>query len=161
MSIFTRAWKWLKRAVSNGEQKVIPIAIAVTEGVKTALESGVPDFIAKFVETIFPQVHGLPEQLLKVIKDNIVKVLAAELAIKAIEGTPTPEQIQEFEAAVLNAFGLHDKKSKLYTEMAVQIAQDVDAFIKGGNQDRTFAEWVRFIEDEYQKMKNIDAAENN
>ena len=160
MSIFTRAWKWLKHALSNGEQKVIPIAIAITEGIKTALESGVPDFVAKFVETIFPQVHGLPEELLQVVKDNIVKVLSAELDIKALEGTPTQDQIQEFENAVLNAFGLHDKKSKLYTEMAVQIATDVDAFIKGGNQDRSFAEWVKFIEDEYQSMKNLEAQNN-
>lgn len=157
MSIFTRAWKWLKHALSNGEQKVIPIAIAVTEGVKAALESGVPDFVAKFVETIFPQVHNLPDELLSIVKNNIVKILAAELAIKALEGTPTPEQIQEFEAAVLTAFGLHDQKSKLYTEMAVQIARDVDAFIGGGNIDRTFAQWVTFIEDEYQKMKQLES----
>jgi hypothetical protein len=157
MSIFTRAWKWLKHALADGEQKVLPIAIAVTEGIKTALESGVPDFVANFVETIFPQVHGLPDQLLKVIKDNIMKVLAAELAIKALEGTPTDEEIKAFELAVLDAFGLHDKKSKLYTEMAVQIATDVDAFIKGGNEDRSFADWVKFIEDEYQALKSMEA----
>lgn len=160
MSIFTRAWKWLKHAVSQGEQKVIPIAIAITEGVKTALDSGVPDFIAKFVETIFPQVHNLPDELLSVIKENIVKVLSAELAIQALQGTPTPEQIQEFEAAVLNAFGLHDKKSKLYMEMAVQIAQDVDAFTKGGTVNNTFAQWVIEIEQEYQKMKQLETDSN-
>lgn len=161
MSIFNRAWKWLKHALLNGEKKVIPIAIAVTEGIKTALDSGVLDFIGKFAETIFPQVHGLPEDLLKIIKENIIKILAAELAIKALEGIPTSDQIKEFESTVLNAFGLHDKKSKLYTEMAVQIAQDVDAFIYGGDKERTFAQWVDLIEKEYQKMKDLEIAENN
>lgn len=156
MSIFTRAWKWLKHALANGEQKVIPIAIAVTEGIKTALESGVPDFIAKFVETIFPQVHGLPDDLLKIMKENITKVLAAELAVKGLDGTPTPEQIQDFENKILEAFGLHDDKSKLYTEVAVRIAKDVDAFIQGGNQDRTFGQWVTFIEKEYVSIKALD-----
>jgi hypothetical protein len=157
MSIFTRAWKWLKHALADGEQKVLPIAIAVTEGIKTALESGVPDFVANMVETLFPQVHNLPDQLLKVIKENIVKVLAAELAIKALEGTPTDEEIKDFEAAVLNAFGLHDKKSKLYTELAVQLAQDIDTFTEGGNKDRSFAEWVIEIEKEYKKMIALEA----
>jgi hypothetical protein len=157
MSIFTRAWKWIKHALADGEQKVIPIAIAVTQGVKTALESGVPDFIANLVETIFPQVHNLPDQLLKVIKDNIVKVLAVELAIKALEGTPTEEQVKEFEEAVLKAFGLHDNKSKLYTEMAVKLATDIDTFIQGGNKERTFAEWVEEIEREYKILMAMEA----
>lgn len=151
MSIFSSIGAWLKKAFTSVEHSIAPIAVAITEGVQTALKNGTADFLANLVEAIFPQVHGIPEEVIATLKNTIPKVLAAELAIEGIPDSPTEADILAFEQKVLAAFGVHDNKSKLYTVMASQIYGDLQAYVKGPSHK--FADVVKVIEQAFIQYK--------
>lgn len=152
MSIFTKVWAWIKGAAVTIEEKALPIAIAVTEGLQTAFKGGTVGFLAKFVETVFPQVHNIPEELVAAIQKSLPKVLAVELGLEALADGATEQEIAAFEESALDAFGKLNDKSKLYSEIAAQVFTDTVDFA-GGGQKHTYAEKIGFIEAEFQKIK--------
>jgi len=146
-------WGWIKgwrldkvfKSIKNNAAKV---AIAITEAVKTALNSGVVDFIATVVSTVLPQLHNLPQEIISKLNKLIPKILAAELAVQGLPDNPTEEQILAFENNILDAFGLHDNKSKLYTVLASQIYGILKVDLDAG-APMTFAQLVIDIETAY------------
>lgn len=152
MSIFSKIGSWLKKVFTSIERDVAPIAVAITEALQQSLKDGTAGFIAKMVETIFPQVHGLPEQVVAILQKTVPKVLAAELALEGIPANPTEADILAFEQKVLGAFAIADNKSKLYTTLASQIYGDIQTYI--GGPSHKFADIVAMVEQAFQQYKD-------
>lgn len=146
MSIFTKIGAFLKKVFTTGLQDADKIAIAVTEGVKTALLDGALGFVADILDTLTKS--QIPTEIVSLIQANIYKVLAVELAIEGLPANPSQAQIQAFEEAVLNAFGLVSDKSKLYTTLAAQIYGIIQAQANSGTKF-TFAQLVSDVEKAY------------
>src|SRR5579872_19426 len=151
MSIFTKAWAWLKNAFKYIETDADKIAISVTEGLKTAFVNGTLGFIANILDGL---THSqVPTEVVTFIGANVDKLLATELAIQGLPANPTEADILAFEQAVLKAFSVVSDKSKLYTTLAAQIygiiKTQADASVKF-----TFAQLVIDIETAYQDYLN-------
>ena len=147
-------WKWIKGwrldkvfiSIKNDADKV---AIAITQAVKDVLNSGVVDFLATIVSTVLPQLHDLPQEIVAKLNKLIPKILAAELALQGLPDNPTDADILKFEQNILEAFGLHDNKSKLYTTLAAQIYGIIKVDLDAGTP-LTFAELVKDVDEAYQ-----------
>lgn len=151
MSIFTKIGAFLKKVFTSGLKDADKIAIAVTEGFKTALLDGALGFVADILDGLTKS--QIPTQIVNLIQANIYKVLAVELAIEGLPDNPTQAQIQAFEEVVLNAFGLVSDKSKLYTTLAAQIYGIIQAQVNSGTKF-TFAQLVVDVEQAYQDYVN-------
>lgn len=122
------------------------VAISVTEGIKAALDSGTVGFLAGIIDSLL-KTH-IAEDALEILKNYIPKVLAAELALQGLPDNPTEADVLAFEQAVLDAFKIHDDKSKLYTTLAAQLYGKLKDAL--GDGKITFAEAVIIIEETYQ-----------
>ena len=147
-------WSWIKgwhleRVFTSIKNNADKVAIAITEAVKTALNSGVVDFIVRIVDNALPQLHDLPATVVAKIREVIPKVLAAELALQGLPDSPTADDILKFEQNILTAFGVHDQKSKLYTTLAAQIYDIIKTDVDAGTK-LTFAELVKDVDQAYQ-----------
>lgn len=147
MSIFTKIGAFLKKVFTTILQDADQVAIAVTEGVKTALVSGTLGFIAEILDGLVKS--NVPTEIITLIQNNIDKILATELAIQGLPASPTQADILAFEQRVLAAFGVTSAKSKLYTTLAAQIYGIIQAQAQSGTTF-TFAELVTDIEQAYQ-----------
>lgn len=134
-------------------------AIGITEGVKTALNSGVLNFVADIVSKTFPQLHDLPQTLVADLNKAIPTILAAELAVQGLPDNPTEADILAFENNILKAFSVTDQKSKLYTILAAQVYGIIKAEVDKG-VTITFAQMVIDIEKAYQLYLADVAAQN-
>lgn len=148
MSIFTNIWDWVKKVFKHIKTDGDKIAIAITEDIKGALDSGVVGGLAKVVSAVFPSVGNLPAEVVTKLQDLIPKVLASELALQGIPDNATAAQILEFEDKILDAFKVSDQKSKLYSVLAAQIYGILESYSNG--TDKTFAELLIKIEQAYQ-----------
>jgi hypothetical protein len=146
MSIFKKIGAFLSKVFKSVKTSGDQVAISITEGVKTALDTGIVDFLAQLMSAILPGVHDIPEEVVAAIKVAIPKVLAAELAVQGLPDNPTQDDILAFEQKVMAAFGVHDNKSKLYTTLAAQIYGIIEAH--NGNS-WTFAQLVIAVEKAY------------
>lgn len=140
-TFFAKLFKWVK----NDADK---IAVAITEGVQTALKSGVVGALADAISAIFPNVKHVPQDVVDELAKQIPRILASELALQGLPDNPTPDQVLAFENAVLEAFGVHDNKSKLYTVLGAQILGILKKYSDGSTP--TFASLVTDLEDAYQ-----------
>jgi len=153
-------WTWFKNIFKNVIKHADQVAITVTEEIKNALNTGAAGFLAGLIDQLTKS--HIAENILKFLKDNITKVLAAELAVQGIPDNATPDDILKFETDVINAFGKIDNKSKLYTTLAAQIYGLIDTTLKTTPETPpTFAEWVRVVESAYQDyLQDKQDAEN-
>lgn len=151
MSIFKDVWTWLKSKFEHITQDVDKVAIAVTQQIKNAAESGAAAFIAHTIDGL--RGTGIAEEVLGVIKLAASKALALELAILMPSGDVTAEGFLEWEQRVLTAAGVHPDKSALWTKVAATVLRDVQAFTQDGSAV-TFAEAVIIVEDAYQASKS-------
>ena len=161
MSIFTNIWNWLKKAFTYIEKDADKVAITLTEGLKTAMQSGVVGFIATALDGLTKS--NVPSEIVTFLSANINKVLAVELAIQGIPDNPTQADILAFEQAVLKAFNVTSDKSKLYTTLAAQIYGMLKAQADAGTQF-TFAVLVQDVEAAYQSYlqdQNPDSETNS
>jgi hypothetical protein len=149
MSIFSSIGAWFKKVFTSIRKDIAPVAVSITEGIKTALDSGVAGFIAATVDAIV-KTH-LAEDIVAALKLYIPKVLATELAIEGLPDNPTEQDILDFENKVIAAFGKVSDKSKLYTTLAASLYQHVKDAIADGKL--TFAEAVAIIEESYQEYQ--------
>lgn len=152
MSIFKKIGAWFAKIFKSVATNADSIAVAITEGVQDALKSGVLTAIADVIEGIFPGVKNIPDDIIKELQDLTPKVLAAELSIQGLPDNPTEEQLLAFEQSVLDAFNVHDQKSKLYTTLSAQIYGILQRF--SGQPSKTFADAVKAVEEAYQAYKN-------
>jgi hypothetical protein len=154
MSIFTKVGDWFAKVFKEVRTDGIKIAIAVTEGIKTALNSG----IAGFLVQIIPGNSKIPQAIITELIQWIPKLLAAELALQGLPSNPTAQDILDFENRVIAAFGKVGDKSKLYTVLAAQIYGIIDTQVNAGSAF-TFAELVEDVEQAYQDYQQDIAAQ--
>jgi hypothetical protein len=138
---FAKLFKWAKVDAAK-------IAVAITEGVQTALKSGVVGALADAISAVFPNVKHLPQDVVDELQKWIPKVLAAELALQGLPDNPTEQDILDFENKVMAAFGVHDNKSKLYTTLGAQVYGILKKYSEGTSP--TFAQLVLDLEEAYQ-----------
>jgi hypothetical protein len=131
------------------------IAMAITQGVKKALESGVVEDVAKILEAVFPNVKNLPTEIVDQLKVWVPKVLAAELAIDALPADAAEEQIQKFTADVLAALGAKDDHSKTWSTLSGTIYSILRAYT--GQSKMTWYELLQKVEEAFQEYKNTQA----
>lgn len=145
MSIFTKVGAWIAKIFKSIKNEGAHLAVAITEGVKGFLNAGVADALASVVDSI-AGTH-LAEDIVTLLKNNINKILAAELAIQGMPDNPTESDILSFENAVIKAFtGLDSAgKSKLYSTLAAQVYGILKAHADSG-QAFTFAQLVADVE---------------
>lgn len=141
-----KIWKWLQKVFTSLENDVDKFAISVTEHIKDNLDNGAIGFILDFVDKEF-NTHIAPE-VVGLLKNVIPKVLAAELAIQGLPINPTEQDILDFENKVLDAFGLHSQKDKMYTVLASQIYIEIKTLMNK-TEGITFADTVKLIETAY------------
>jgi hypothetical protein len=146
MSIFKSIGAWFKKVFTGGLQDADKIAILVTQGVKEALLDGALGFIADLLDGLTKS--QVPTEIVNLIRANIGKILAVELAIQGIPSSPSQADILAFEQDVLNAFGVVSDKSKLYTVLASQIYGIIQAQVEAGTKF-TFAQLVADVEQSY------------
>ncbi len=157
MSIFKKIGQWLHNVFTTVKTDGAKVAIAITEGIQQAMKSGVVGFLADVISHVFPALHDVPEQVVAEINKLLPKLLAAELAVQGLPDSPTEQDILDFENRVLEAFNVHDNKSKLYTILASQIYGIIQKHTAG--TPFTFAELVADVEEAYQDYLNDVAAE--
>jgi len=149
MSVFSwiKGWR-LDKVIHSVRLHADKVAISITETVKHMLDNGSLKFLADVVAAIVPSSKGLSEAVINQLNKSIPQILAAELAVQGLPDNPTEEDVLSFEKRVLDAFGVHDNKSKLYTTLSAQvygiIKSDVDA-----DKKLTFAELVEDVEEAY------------
>lgn len=148
MSIFKAIGAWFAKAFKSIKTDGAKIAVAITEGLQTALKSGVVAAIADLIGGIFPNVKNLPAEIVADLEKLLPKILAAELAVEGLPDSPTQQDIADFESRVLAAFGVTDNKSKLYSTLAAQIYGIIQSHVGAGSY--TFAELVADVEQAYQ-----------
>lgn len=129
------------------------IAIAITEGIQTALKSGIVTDLASVISGIFPGVKNIPQDLVVLLNNYIPKLLASELALQGLPDNPTAQQLLDFENAVLAAFNVHDDKSKLWTSIAAGVYGLLLDYQKIPNP--TFADKVKVVEAAYQLILSL------
>lgn len=148
MSVFTvfiQAWTWLKKNFIDHIQSAAPVAIVITETIKTLLANPVASLLENIADTITGT--QLPTNIANQITAIIPKILAVELGIEGLPPNPTPDQILAFEQAVLKAFNVNSNNSKLYTELAAQIYGIIQTAAATGVNN--FATWVDAVEQMY------------
>lgn len=143
-------WTWFKNIFKNVKKHGAQVAITITEQVKDALNTGAAGFIALTVDNL-ANTH-LAENVLSILRTNIPKLLAVELAVQGLPDNPTKEDILKFETDVINAFGKMDKKSKFYTTFAADVYGIVKETLETTPDKKpTFAELVAAVEKAYER----------
>lgn len=142
-----KIWAWLKKAFKHIKTDVDKVAISITENIKQVLDSGTVGFLAEFIDKELHSHVGL--EVVGILKLQIPKILAVELAIQGLPDNATEQDILDFENRILEAFGLHRQKDKFYTVFASQVYQNIKALVDSDNQV-SFAQAVQLIEKCYQ-----------
>jgi hypothetical protein len=141
------------KAFKSGLAKADQIAVAITEDVQTALKNGSADELAKIIEGVFPSVKNLPDELLAGIKTFLPKVLAVELGLQAELTGITPDNSQALATAICNAFNVSANNSKVWSTLAGQVTQILQA-----DTTKTWASYIADVEAAFVDLKaDIDA----
>lgn len=137
-----KPFKWLFGVIAKGAKAEAPIAVTITEAVKTILANPA----AGFLENIIDSVTGtsIAVDAANAVNAIIPKILAAELAIEGLPDSPTDSDILAFEQRVLAAFNIKSNNSRLYTTLGAQIYGILQAA-----PDTKFATLVDDIEQAY------------
>lgn len=149
-------FKWLLNKISLGVKAEAPIAVTITEAVKTILANPGTGLL----ENIIDSVTGTPIAVdaANLINAAIPKILAAELTIEVLPDTPTATQVLAFEQRVLAAFNVSADNSRLYTVLGAEIYGIINTQAQSG-KPLTFATLVADIEQVYNDYK-ADLAAN-
>lgn len=155
---FERLWAWFKKTFASIEGNVDTVAISVTQHLKQALDSGAAGFITHLIDSLTNT--GIASEVVGIVKLNLPKILSVELAIKGLPPNPTEQDILDFENRCLDAFGIHNQKSKLYTVMSAQLYGIIQTLLNKA-EGTTFADWVAAVEEAYQDYHADLADEGN
>jgi len=135
------------------------IAVAITEGIQTALKSGAVTEVAQIIEAIFPNVKNVPTDLVAKLQVLVPKVLAAELEIQALPAGASEDQIKTFVSDVLTSFNVKQDKSKLWTTLSGSLYSILRAYT--GGTSMTWIEVVNEVEEAFQAFKNEQATDQD
>lgn len=152
----TRLWAWLKKEFTDVEVSIAPVVVTVAQHVKQAIDNGELGFLATAISGLTGS--PIPVEVVGILKVQLPRVIATALAIEGLPSNgATEDDIKAFEQRIIDAWALPQTyKSKVITLVAADLYGQIDAFVNSGEQ-KTFAQWVGFIEDTYQKLK-IDFA---
>lgn len=139
------AWSWLKKVFVSHTESAAPIAVTITETVKTLLANPVTGFLANLADVVFNT--KLPTSVLTGINNAIPKIIATELAIEGLPQNPTPDQILNFENQVIKSFDIKADNSKLYTLIGSQVIGEIQKTLT--TTPGKFADWVICLENSY------------
>lgn len=127
MSIFTKIWteitvigKWFVKEAVSIETVAVPIAIAITEGIKKEEDNGTMDIIAEVVDSVTGTHIGTEANVF--IKAEVPKALAFELGL-LLPANPTESDLKVLGADVITAITSKDDlaKAKFYTNFATDV----------------------------------------
>lgn len=127
MGLFEKIWKeitvigkWFAKAAVSVETVAVPIAIAITEGIKKQEDNGTLDVIAEVVDSV-TGTH-IATEANAFIKAEVPKALAFELGIQ-LPANPTPDDWKALGATVITAIASKDDlaKAKFYTNFATDV----------------------------------------
>lgn len=150
MSFLSKVGAWFKKVFTDITQSADKVAIAITEEIKSGLDTGVLAVIANALDALTGHVST---EVLALLKEGVPKALAIELAIQGLPANPTPADVQTFENNVLQAIGGATllQKSALWTKLSVQILTLIQAqILTDQGQPATFAQIVTLVEESYQ-----------
>jgi hypothetical protein len=142
--IFGSAWDWVKEKLAKADDKLLDVAIHITNLVKDALNSGVVDIITAAIP------GTLDDKLVAIVREKIPLILSKELLLKAV-GTPaTEEEAKALTEELLAGFGvLSDAdKAEFYTTVAAKVYMFLHEHEHG--EKVTFGEAASLAEDMYQ-----------
>jgi hypothetical protein len=141
---FAKVWKSL-------QDDIAPIAVTITEGLKTALDSGVLPAIASLIP------DGIGAEISSWLTTNgdtvLAKILAVELGITGLPANATPAEVEAFATSVISALAGSSAAAKpqIWTTVAVQFYQLLDTAVnESANGSLSFAQIVALIEEAYQ-----------
>ena len=152
-------WSWFANLFKSLKHNAAEAAVTITEGVKAFAASPVAGVLTTIAGKVLGS--GIPAEVLKLINDNINKVLAAELAIVGLPDNPTEQDILDFETRVVTAItGVAPEKwSKFITSFAAQVYGIIKAHVDG-KTSLTFAQLVADVEHAWQDYQQ-DLADNS
>lgn len=131
MSVLTNVWDWLKKEGSQVKNIWNPIAISITEELKTLWASGVPNFLATIADKLLDS-GTLIEDVVAKVGAYLPAFLVAELGIQDLPADPTPADYKKFENDAIAAFGNLTDKDKFYTTLQAQIAGVIQPLVQPG-----------------------------
>lgn len=146
---------WLYKQVAAGVKVEAPIAVTITEAVKTILANPLTGLLENIIDSIAGT--SIAVDAANAISAQIPKILAAELAIEGLPVSPTPADILAFEQRVIAAFDINADNSRLYTVLGAQIYGILNTTLTSG-KPITFAVLVADIETAYQDYQKDLAA---
>lgn len=149
-------FKWLGKILAAGVKTEAPIAVTITEAIKTILANPVTGFLENMIDAVTGT--SIAVDAANEINSLIPKVLSAELAIEGLPANPTEADILAFEQRVLAAFNVKSDNSRLYTVLGAQIYGIINTTVQSG-KPVTFAVLVADIEAAYEDYK-ADLAAN-
>lgn len=142
---------WFKKVFADVQTSIAPIAVTITEGLKTALDSGVLPAIVKLIP------DGIGDAVSAYLTANgdaiLAKALAIELGIEGLPANATEAQIQTFTTSVITALAGSSAlaKSKLWSTIAYQFYDLVaQALAESTTSSLSYAQIVALIEKAYQ-----------
>lgn len=158
-SLFSNVWTWVKHAFDFLKKDADKVAIAITQDVNLALNSGLVDALVKALE---PVTGHLPAEVIAYLKPIVPKVLAAELSLQGLPDNPTADELKAFADQVMEAFAKADlyKKTKVYTTVAADLYNGIQEAIKEDGK-LSFFEIVNLVQKAFdtwslQKVQNPD-----
>ncbi len=151
-SILKAIGHWFSKAFNNIKHDAAPVAVAITQYLKTALDSG----LLKTIADLIPGDIG--KEVLAVLQNAVPKALAIELGLEGIPDNATPDQIQAFILSVEKAIGgkSWQEKSEFWTKFSVNIYNTIQTDINNSpdHASISFAQIVELIEETYQAYKD-------
>ncbi len=145
-SLIIKPFVWLAKVFVSHAVSAAPVAITITEGIKTLLANPISSLLENIADTVTGT--NLPTAVANDINAIIPKILAVELGIEGLPQNPTADQILTFEQAVLSAFNVKSNNSKLYTELGAQIYGIIQASVNSST-GINFATLVADVEQAY------------
>lgn len=142
MSIFTKFWALITGAAHAVEFNYAKVVVAVLQEVKVAMKTGVVGFVANTLDELTKS--KIPTEIVDGINKFLPAALSTALAIQAPPATADPATILAWEKTVLDAWNIHDDKSKIYSV----VGADLLGIINKKNQ--TFAQRIKDLDKTYQ-----------
>lgn len=146
-----RGWR-LDKALHSVKDNIAPVAVSITQTIKTFTEGQLAPSFAAVIDASLGT--HLASDALALVKNNIYRVLAAELAIEGLPDNPTDADILAFEQAIFKAITNPEAKSKFWTVFSADTYGIIKSYLDTGADNLTFAQIVELVEKEYQAYKN-------
>lgn len=137
----------------KADHNILETAINITNLIKDGLRNGILNLIVDTTKT------KVDDDILETVNNNIGKVVVAELLLKEVKDDSTPEQVQEIEKQVVDAFGglSDDDKEEFYTAVAANMTKLL--YMARHGEKITFGIAAYYAERSWQAYKKLHEAE--